>query len=101
MSREDRTAEIYVEITNFGETMAFNHKIDQRIFEEYLGAIHKTTDPKISFVLNKETLKVSEEKERAREEFAKTIAENITNSFLKYFETRDTVNGYPVKKSDY
>ncbi len=99
MSREDNTAEIYVEITIFGEVVAYTHKINQRIFDEYLGAIHKTTDPNVSSMLNKETLAVSEEKEKTREKFAKTISENITNSFLKYFETKDTVNGFPVKKS--
>ena len=101
MSREDRTAEIYVEITIFGEVAAYTHKIDQRIFDEYLGAIHKTTNPMVSFMLDKETLKVSEEKERSREEFARQISDQITDSFLKYFETKDTVNGFPVKKSDY
>ena len=99
MGYKDNTAKIYVEITNFGEIMAFYHKIDQRIFDEYLGAIHKTTDPMVSMMLNKETLVVSEEKERSRKEFAKMISDEITDSFMKYFETKDTVNGFPVKKS--
>ena len=41
-----------------------------------------------------------EEKELKREAFAKDISDQITDSFLKYFEKIDTVNGFPVNKSE-
>ena len=90
----NNTGKIFVEIeTPKGEKIVSEYEITDKEFYEFLKPIHKNKHP---FVNN--NIEEIQKIEQVRENFIKMLSEQISDSFLKYFESIDTVNGYTKEK---
>ena len=85
---------IFVEIeTPKGERIVSEYEIGNKEFYTYLKPIHINKHPFID-----DNVQEIEKEYQSRENFVKDLSEKISDCFLKYFDSIDTVNGYTKDK---
>ena len=90
----NNTGKIFIEIQiPQGERIVSEHEITFKEFYTFLKPIHKNKHPFIE-----DDPEEIEKEYQQRENFVKFLSEKISDSFLKYFESIDTVNGYNKDK---
>lgn len=84
----------FVELeTPEGERFVSNCEISSEEFYKFLKPIHINKHPFID-----DNIEEIEKTYQQRENFIKFLSENISDTFMKYFDSIDTVNGYTKEK---
>ncbi len=90
----NNNAKVYVEIqTPQGERIVSEYEIANKEFYNYLKPIHKNKHPFIE-----DDPEEIEKEYQQRESFVRFLSDKISDSFLKYFDSIDTINGYNKDK---